>query len=87
MRTKRWRIIAIVSFLLFIGLAIRFAVIASQVFRRPDTVIIGGADAPTAIFVVRNVLLHDPFFILLLAAFVLLVISIVVLLIKRFQKP
>lgn len=86
MKNKGWKITALASFLVFAGLAVRFIINVLQVPSRPDVAIIGGTDAPTAVFVAETALLHDPFFVLLFAALALFVISLIVLLLKRFRK-
>lgn len=86
MSKKVWKISCIASILVFFAIVIRFAITLLQIQNGPSMGIIGGADAPTALFVLETRIFRNPLFFIALAAFALFVVSLSALLIKRFRK-
>lgn len=87
MSQKVWKITCAASFLVFFAVGLRFCIrLGSILMYSPNSAsvaIIGGADGPTAMYLIKTVLFRDPLFIVALVSFVLFAVSLTVWLVKR----
>ena len=79
------------SFLVFLALVLWFGMRLGRIWlfspNGPSIAIIGGADGPTAKYLIRTIIFGDPLFIAVPVSFALFVVSLVVWLVKRSHNP
>ena len=79
------------SFLVFLALVLWFGMRLGRIWlfspNGPSIAIIGGADGPTAKYLIRTIIFGDPLFIAVPVSFALCVVSLVGWLVKRSHKP
>lgn len=83
---KVWKIIALVSAAVLLVIAVIVAVMVFQTVQQPGYAVIGGADQPTAVYIIGRLLSGSPFLIAGILSFLLLMISGVVLLYQKVHK-
>ena len=87
MSQKVWKITCAASFLVFFAVGLRFCIrILMYTPNSASVAIIGGADSPTAMYLIKTILFHNPLFIVALISFVLFAVSLTVWLVKRSHK-
>ena len=86
MNKKIWKIICVVSLVLSCLSSIPFITVMSQIPKKPEMGIIGGADSSTYLFILENLLFRHPLFYITLICLVLFIVSLIVLLVKVIRK-
>lgn len=83
MTKKIWKIICIVSAVVLLIVVGIFVFMILSTPQQPNFAIIGGADYPTAAYVIGTALFHSPLFIVGILALLLFAVSGIVLMYKK----
>ena len=86
MSKKFWKIVCVISFVLFVLSAVPLIPVILQIPNRPEMGIIGGADSFTYSFIIEKLLFHHPLFYIGLICFAVFIVCLVILFVKSICK-